>query len=99
MKIMRISFSKTTKRQDVLSFRSGHIAELGFLSEAELSVFSRLIRNRRSLPVYRDGYWGCYECPFESENLGTIAIHILRTHKPAPLIDDEMLDEVGVEVR
>jgi hypothetical protein len=95
---MKINFSATARSRDILAFNSGNIAELGFLSEAELSVFSKLIRNRRSLPVYRDGYWACYECPFESDDLGAMAIHILRAHKPAPLSDDEMLDEVCLEL-
>jgi hypothetical protein len=90
--------STTSGALDVPAFRSGDIAELGFLSKAELWMFSVLIRNRRSLPVHRDGFWACYECPFESDDLGATAMHILRAHKPAPLSDDEIVDGISLEV-
>ena len=63
-----------------------------FLSRKELSLFRRLIGDRRSLPVYRAGCWLCYECPFTSANLGVMATHIVRTHGAAPPNHDD-LDE------
>ena len=81
---------------EMLAVRSENTVELGFLSESELSLFSRLIRNRRSLPVYQDGFWRCYECPFESRGLGNMVMHILRTHKPAPCNDEEMMDNTNL---
>jgi len=74
------------------------VIELGFLSGKDLSIFARLINNRRCLPVYRGGFWGCYECPFESTDLGIIAAHIIHVHKPAPLSDKEELYEDYFEI-
>ena len=62
----------------------------GFLSRKELSLFRRLIDDRRSLPVYRAGHWLCYECPFESTNLAVMARHIVRAHGAAPVSDDDL---------
>ena len=67
--------------------------ELGFLTDNDLSIFVRLIRNRRCLPVYRGGFWGCYECPFESADLQIIAAHIMCIHDPAPPSNEEELCE------
>jgi len=69
------------------------IVELGFLSNRDLSTFVRLIRNRRCLPIYRGGFWGCYECPFQSADLEIIAAHIMRIHEPAPRCSEEELCE------
>lgn len=69
------------------------IVELGFLSDRDLSIFVRLIGNRRCLPIYRGGFWGCYECPFQSDDLEIMAAHILRIHEPAPLSSEEELCE------
>ena len=74
------------------------VIELGFLSDEDLSVFASLIGKRRSLPVYRGGFWGCYECPFESTDLKDIKRHIMRAHNPAPPSDEEELCEDYLEV-
>ena len=63
-----------------------------FLSRKELSLFRRLIDDRRSLPVYRAGCWLCYECPFASPDLVVMAGHIVRAHGAAPANEDD-LDE------
>ena len=63
-----------------------------FLSHRELSLFRQLTDNRRSLPVYRSGYWVCCECPFESMDLPATARHIMRTHAASPT-NKEDLDE------
>ena len=63
-----------------------------FLSRKELSLIRRLVDDRRSLPVHRAGCWLCYECPFESRDLGAMAKHIVRAHGAAPANEDD-LDE------
>lgn len=65
-----------------------------FLSRKELSLFRRLIEERRSLPVYRAGCWLCHECAFESTNLALVARHIERAHGAAPANEDD-LDKGG----
>ncbi len=65
-----------------------------FLNHKDLSLFHRLIGDRRSLPVYRAGCWLCYECTFESTDLAAMARHIVRTHGAAPATEDD-LDEDG----
>jgi hypothetical protein len=60
-----------------------------FLSRKELSLFRRLINGRRSLPVYRAGYWLCYECSFESADLAAMARHIVRAHGAAPAREED----------
>ena len=89
---MESYFSTVYQSSEILAVRSENIVEPGFLSESELSLFFRLIRNRRSLPVYRDGFWGCYECSFESMGLGTMVMHIMGAHKPAPRNDEDVMD-------
>lgn len=61
-----------------------------FLSRKELSLFRRLIDDRRSLPVHRAGSWLCYECPFASPDLAVMAMHIVRTHGAAPADGDDL---------
>lgn len=65
------------------------IAEIGYFDEQELAIFNRLIRHRRSLPVYLGNFWRCYDCLFESESFETVAEHIIRVHPPAPIDDDD----------
>ena len=73
------------------------VVELGSLSDEDLSLFVRLFDHRRSLPVYRGPSWRCYQCQFESADLETMTTHIMRTHKPAPLTDDEIIDGISLE--
>jgi hypothetical protein len=83
---------------DLLGPTFGRIIEAGFLSKAELSILFQLIRNRRSLPVYHGDFWACYECSFTSETLGTIAMHIMRVHRPAPFSEEDLLEAAELEV-
>ena len=80
-----------------MTFASEDGYDREILGETELAFLSRLIRNQRSLPVHHDGFWRCYECRFESRSLGIMALHVLRTHKPAPLTDDEIVEGITVE--
>jgi hypothetical protein len=63
-----------------------------FLSRREVSLFRRLIEDRRSLPVYRADGWLCYECAFASADLAAMVRHILRAHGAIPTNEDD-LDE------
>ena len=64
-----------------------------FLSRNELSLFRRLIGDRRSLPIYRAGCWLCYECAFSSANLAVMTRHIVRTHGAAPSNKDDLEED------
>ena len=85
-------FSQALGIPNLLEIPFGRIIESGYLSKAELSKLFKLIRNRRSLPVYRGDFWACYECSFKSEKLGTMAMPIMRAHDSAPLSDEEILE-------
>jgi len=65
---------------------------LGFLDEGELALFARLIRHRRSLPVYVGGFWRCYACLFECTDFATMAEHMMKAHAPAPFNDEDRLE-------
>jgi len=65
---------------------------LGFLDEGELALFARLIRHRRSLPVYLGGAWRCGACLFESSELAAMVGHIMRTHRPAPINEEDEIE-------
>lgn len=71
------------------------VIELGFLSDKDLSIFVRLIKNRRCLPVYRGGFWGCYQCPFESTDLEIMCAHMMHIHEPAALSDSDEQELYG----
>ena len=73
---------------DTLNLTSEDVIELGFLSDEDLLLFHKLINNRRPLPIYHDGFWNCFDCPFESEDLQTITNHILKVHKPVSLSNE-----------
>ena len=92
-------FAQTFESARILTFASADGCDRDILGEAEVSFSSRLIRNRRSLPVHHDGFWRCYECHFESRSLGIMALHVLRARKPAPLSDDEIVEGVTLEAR
>ena len=85
-------FSRALGLPNLLEIPFKKIIESGFLSKSELSMLFKLIRNRRSLPVYRGDFWACYECSFKSEKLGTIVMHIMRAHDSAPMSDGEILE-------
>lgn len=65
------------------------VIEAGFLSDEDLEVFHRLIKQRQSLPLYLGGFWRCYECPFESSDLATMGAHIMATHEPVAIRTEE----------
>ena len=65
------------------------VVEAGFLSDEDLQVFHRLIRQRQSLPLYLGGLWRCYECPFESSDLAAMGAHIMGTHEPVAIRTEE----------
>lgn len=98
MKTMSEDFPQAIKAPRILVFNSENVSQSGMLGETELSFFSRMIRNRRSLPVFREGCWRFYECPFESRSLGIIALHVQQKHKAAPLSEEEILDDIKPEV-
>jgi hypothetical protein len=56
----------------------------GFLGEAELTAFSVLILNRRSLPLYFGDCWRCYLCTYECFDFFDMVDHILQAHDPEP---------------
>ena len=60
------------------------------LSRKEVSLFRRLIEDRRSLPVYRAGSWLCYECAFASTDLAAMVRHIVRAHGAVPTNEDDV---------
>ncbi|MCL5280950.1 MAG: hypothetical protein M1376_13710 [Planctomycetes bacterium] len=60
-----------------------------FLSRKEVSLFRRLIHDRRSLPVYRAGGWLCYECAFAATDLAVMVRHIRRAHGAVPANNDD----------
>lgn len=72
-----------------------HVIGAGYFSNDELDAFYQLISNRRSLPVYADGIWCCYECDFHCPSLATMVEHILRLHSQAPVKNqkDERLED------
>ncbi len=61
-----------------------------FLSRTELSLFRRLIDDRRPLPIYRAGGWLCYECRFASKSLAVMTRHIVRAHGAAPTNEEDV---------
>ena len=71
---------------------SEDVVDLDFLGPEGMEMFLRLIRLRRSLPVYLGGCWRCYECAFEAADLAAVAAHVVRAHRPAPLDEDEEAD-------
>ena len=96
--MMRSDFTQAFELPNFLNITFGRIVESGSLSKAELSILFKLIRNRRSLPVYRGDFWVCYECSFRTDTLGTMEMHIMREHESAPLSDEEMLEAEELEI-
>ena len=79
---------------DIRNLSSEQPIGYAFLSGEQLSLFRQLIEDRRPLPVYRAGYWLCYECSFKSADLTTTARHIVRAHESAPVSKDDDADPV-----
>lgn len=83
---------------NLLDLPFGKIIDSGFLSKTEVAILFKLIRNRRSLPVYRGDFWACYECAYQCETLEAMARHIMVMHESAPLSDEEILESEGLGV-
>jgi hypothetical protein len=64
-----------------------------FLSRKEVSLFRRLIRGRRTLPVHRENGWVCHECLFASLDLGAVVRHIVQAHGATPANEDDLQEE------
>jgi hypothetical protein len=74
------------------SYDPERVIPLGFLSEEELGLFSLLIRHRRALPVYLGGAWRCGACLFESSELSAMVGHAMKTHRPAPVNEEDRIE-------
>ena len=72
----------------LLDYTNEQVISIGYFDYEELAIFSRLINNRRALPVYLGDCWRCYDCIFESSDLEIMANHIMKAHKPAPQVND-----------
>ena len=81
-----------------------HCLEFGSLDELELRFFSKLLSHRRRLPIYLGDTWRCDVCAHECPDIEEMANHILETHAPEPMNNEdwaELLceDPVGEEDR
>jgi hypothetical protein len=96
--MIRSNFSQTLELPNLLNISSfGRIAGSGFPNQTHTSILFKLIKNRRSLPVFRGNFWACYECKFTSKSLGAMAMHIMTAHEPAPINDEEILEALEIE--
>ena len=96
--MIRSNFPQTLELPNLLNTSPfGRIVESGFPNKTQISILFNLIRNRRSLPIYRGNHWACYECKFTSKTLGTMAMHIMRIHEPAPINNEEILEALEAE--
>jgi hypothetical protein len=66
--------------------------ELGYFNERELDAFSLLIQRRRSLPIYLGSDWRCAVCGLERGDLVEMANHVLQSHQPEPLNEEDLLE-------
>ena len=66
--------------------------ELGFFNEQELNAFSVMIQCRRSLPIYFGDGWRCQACGVERRDLVEMANHVLESHRPEPLNEEDLLE-------
>ncbi len=64
--------------------------DYGYLNDEELSILGKLAGHRRPLPVCHITYWSCQRCRFESVDLTTMAAHIMRAHRAAPVTQEEL---------
>jgi hypothetical protein len=89
-----MNYSKETSSGTylLLDYAAERVVYPGFFSERELVIFSKLILNRRALPVYLGDCWRCYDCIFESSDFEAMANHIMKAHKPAPFVEDIEID-------
>jgi hypothetical protein len=95
--MIRSNLPQTFELPNLLDVSFVRIADAGFPNEKQASILFKLIRNRRSLPVYRGNFWACYECKFTSITLEAMAMHIMRVHKSAPISDEEILEALEAE--
>ncbi len=66
-----------------------HCLELGALDAEELGVFTTLIAERRPLPIYLGDAWRCDACLYECGDIAQMAAHILATHEPEPMNNED----------
>jgi hypothetical protein len=71
-------------------FGSEDIDTLDMLGQFEFDVLALLFNQRRSLPVYRDRLWYCYDCGFYSLNIEEVGQHLLQHHEPSPPDEEEL---------
>jgi hypothetical protein len=89
-----MDYSKETSSGTCLlsDYTAERVVYPGFFSEGDLVIFSKLILNRRALPIYLGDCWRCYDCIFESNDFEAMANHIMKAHKPAPVDEDTEID-------
>jgi hypothetical protein len=71
---------------------SGKTVPGGFFEEAELTGFSLLIRNRRSLPLYFGDCWRCSLCTYTCFDFFDMVDHILQNHGPEPFNEADVAE-------
>jgi hypothetical protein len=71
---------------------SDQIGELDRLGQREFDVLARLFDQRRSLPVYREGLWCCYDCNFYSADIEEVGQHLLTVHQALAPDEEEDTD-------
>lgn len=71
-------------------FGSEEIGSLDSLGQHEYDVLAQLFHERRSLPVYRNGLWCCYDCGFYSIDIEEVSHHLLQCHEACPPDEDDL---------
>jgi hypothetical protein len=70
---------------------SAQLESLEILDPYELEVLALLCFHRRTLPVYREGIWYCFDCNYYSADIAAVSRHLLTEHEPFP--PDDLDDE------
>ena len=86
---MNIRISAFRRLSQLSCFGSEQIGELDRLGSHEYDVLSQLFSQRRSLPVYREGLWCCYDCNFYSVNIEEVKQHLLKVHQALPAEEED----------
>ena len=63
---------------------SEQTGSLDTLGQREFDILAHLCHQRRTLPVYREGLWCCYECGFYSADIDEVGRHLLGDHEALP---------------
>jgi hypothetical protein len=77
-------------RMPLTCLGSEQIDSLDIMGQHEFDRLAQLFRQRRSLPVYREGIWFCYDCSYYTTDIDEISSHILRFHDPLPPDPEEL---------